>query len=135
MDMTRALSLQHNDRLTEMFYLREAFMRALRDSKPGTYPDSWPIDMSLKSSQQLCRDLIRCGVEELFEATQHFRNAKAHRSTDVSEFDRQAFLEEVVDGLNYVLSPLVLMGFTADDLFAMYVQKDGIINERLVSGY
>lgn len=123
------------DRLTSMFRLRESFMTALREKKPDTYPASWPIDITKKESQRLCRDLARCGVEEVFEAVQHFRNAKAHRDSDVTEFDRDAVVEEMVDAFNYFLSMLILMGVTEDELFESFCQKDQVIHDRLKNGY
>ena len=75
------------------------------------------------------------GVEEMFEALQHFKNWKPHRSTEITNFDHDEFLEEIVDAFNYFLSVLVLTGVAAEDLFDAYVKKDIKIHERLKSGY
>ena len=75
------------------------------------------------------------GVEEMFEALQHLKNWKPHRMTEVSEFNTDMFLEEVVDAFNYFLSVLVLTGFSASDLFEAYEDKDFVIRERIDNGY
>ena len=122
------------DRLSEIFSLRESFMRELRGVKPQEYP-VWPVDLSQKSSQQHLRDMALRGVEEMFEALQHLKNWKPHRDTELPEFDREEFLEEVVDAFNYFFSVLVLMGIDADELYTSYLNKDNIIRDRLKSKY
>ena len=97
--------------------------------------ESWPLDLSKKQSQQHVRDMALRGVEEMFEALQHLKNWKPHRKTEVKEFDREEFLEEIVDAFNYFLSILILTGFDDKDLMSAYRKKDKIINERLRTGY
>ena len=109
-------------------------MTALKAKKSCEYPE-WPIDLSSKQDQQHVRDMALRGVEEMFEALQHLKNWKPHRDTEVREFDREEFLEEVVDAFNYFLSVLVLTGVTADELFSAYDRKDKIIHDRLIGGY
>ena len=58
---------QSNDRLDEIFQLREEFMQSIVDKLPGYYPE-WPIDVSKKQSQTVLRDSVLRGVEEIFEA-------------------------------------------------------------------
>ncbi len=123
-----------SDRLSEIFERREAFMRRLRELMPESSPD-WPVDLSEKENQQHVRDMALRGVEEMFEALQHLKNWKPHRQTEITEFDRSEFLEEIVDAFNYFLSILVLTGFSADDLIDAYRKKDEIINSRLETGY
>ena len=122
------------DKLDEMFALRERFMTALRDRQPDEYP-SWPIDLADKASQQHARDMALRGVEEMFEALQHLKNWKPHRVTEVKEFDRSEFVEEVVDAFNYFLSVLVMTGVTSEELYQTYCMKDNIIHNRLKTGY
>ena len=122
------------DRLTHIFKLREDFMLSLKERKPHTSPD-WPVDLSDRMSQQHIRDMALRGVEEMFEAVQHLKNWKPHRSTEIKDFNRDEFLEEVVDAFNYFLSVLILVGVDSDDLYKMYCQKDKIIHDRLGTGY
>ena len=122
------------DKLDEMFRLRQSFMESMKVAKPGIYPE-WPVDISQKQNQQLLRDTALKGVEEMFEALQHLKNWKPHRNTEIKDFDREEFLEEVVDAFNYFLSLLVMTGVSADELFEAYSKKDDIIHKRLKTGY
>ena len=121
------------DRLLEIFRRREAFMKKLQESS-GSGQLQWPLDLSIKENQQHVRDMALRGVEEMFEALQHLKNWKPHRKTEITEFDRGEFLEEIVDAFNYFLSILVLTGFDDKDLMAAYRKKDEIIFERLRTG-
>ena len=122
------------DKLDEMFSLRQEFMKAMKATRPSIYPD-WPVDISEKQNQQLLRDTALKGVEEMFEALQHLKNWKPHRNTEITEFNRDEFLEEIVDAFNYFFSILVLTGVTSEELYSTYVKKDDIIHKRLQSGY
>jgi len=122
------------DKLDSMFELRERFMKSLNEKIPGSTPTS-PLNLSKKEDQQLCRDVALRGVEEMFEALQHLKNWKPHRVTEVSGFDREKFLEEMVDAFNYFFSLLIMTGFSSDDLFREYLRKDGVIHKRLIDGY
>jgi hypothetical protein len=124
-----------NCKLDKMFKKRLAFIEQMQVSKPGSYPE-FPLDMSRKDSQQVCRDLALRGVEEMFEALAHLKNWKPHRSTDIKdELNRDEFLEEVVDALNYFFAMLIVTGFNHEDLYAAYIKKDKVIRERLKNGY
>ncbi len=122
------------DKLDEMFRLRQDFMKAMKTAKPDIYPE-WPVEICEKKNQQLLRDTALKGVEEMFEALGHLKNWKPHRSTEITEFDRDEFLEEIVDAFNYFFSILVLTGVSSDELYSTYVKKDDIIHKRLQSGY
>ena len=124
-----------NCRLEEMFKLRLSFMNMMQKTIPGSYPD-FPVDISKKSSQQVCRDLALKGVEEMFEALQHLKNWKPHRVTNIEqELDREEFLEEVVDAFNYFFAMLIVTGFDEKELFEAYLKKDKKIRQRLLNGY
>ena len=124
----------NKDRLTELFELRESFMKSLEEARPGTYPE-WPVNISEKKSQQILRDTALKGIEEMFEALQHLKNWKPHRSTEIQDFDKEEFLEEVVDAFNYFLSVLALVGVNEDDFYEAYRKKDQIIRDRISNGY
>ena len=109
-------------------------MKQLEAAKPGSYPP-WPLDISTKESQQVLRDTALKGIEEMFEALQHLKNWKPHRVTDLPDFNREEFLEEVVDAFNYFLSVLVLVDITEEEFFQAYQSKDAKIRSRIVSGY
>ena len=109
-------------------------MHHIESVKSGTYP-KWPIDITTKESQQLIRDLVLKGVEEMFEALGHLKNWKPHRDTDNPEINQEEFLEEIVDAFNYFLSMLILVGVSPNDLYNAYVKKDKKIHDRLSQGY
>ena len=129
-----SLNNLNNDSLKEMFDLRQKFMSGMLEIFPDVYPE-WPVNIHDKKSQQVLRDTALKGVEEMFEALQHLKNWKPHRQTEVKTFDREEFLEEVVDAFNYFFSLLVLTGVDSDELFSAYEKKDKIIRDRIDSGY
>ena len=114
--------------------MRESFMRALAEKQPAVL-QKWPLNIKEKSSQQVVRDTVLKGVEEMFESLSLLKNWKPHRVTEVEDFDHQAFLEEYVDAFNYFLSVLVMLGVDAEELYEAYVRKDKIIHERIGKGY
>ena len=126
--------MKESDQLQEMFRLRQQFMCRMKEVHPLVYPE-WPVDLSDKKSQQAIRDVALKGVEEMFEALGHLKNWKPHRMTELKQFDKDKFLEEVVDAFNYFFSLLVLTGTSANDLFEAYRKKDHIIHQRLDEGY
>jgi len=122
-------------KLDSMFKKRMSFIKMMQKTRPGSYPE-FPLDLTKKESQQVCRDLALRGVEEMFEALQHLKNWKPHKLTECNdEIDKDEFLEEVVDALNYFFAMLIVTGFNEDDLYAAYLKKDKIIRERLFNGY
>ena len=123
-----------DDKLDVIFELREKFMTHMREIHPDVYPQ-WPVDLTNKQSQQVIRDIALKGVEEMFEALGHLKNWKPHRTIQDKNFDKEEFLEEIVDAFNYFLSLLVMTGTTSDELFRAYVKKDAIIHARLDDGY
>jgi len=122
------------DKLDTMFLLRKEFMEKLRNKIPDSYP-SLPLDLTTKTDQQFCRDMMLRGVEEMFEALQELKNWKPHRKTEVEDFDKDKFLEEIVDAFNYFFSIIIMTDYSADELYDAYVKKDKVIHERLDDGY
>ena len=123
-----------SDRLKQIFDFREEFMQLIKVKYQDSYP-TWPIDLSEKKSQAVIRETALKGVEEMFEALGHLKNWKPHRETEMKEFNREEFLEEVVDSFNYFFSLLVLMGVDCNEFFEAFIKKDLIIRERLKAGY
>lgn len=121
-------------KLKIIFQKRLEFINEMKEKIPGSYPE-FPLDMSKKESQQVCRDLSLKGVEEMFEALQHLKNWKPHRQTELPEIDKDEFLEEVVDAFNYFFAMLIVTGFNEDDLFDAFLVKDNVIRKRLKDGY
>lgn len=109
-------------------------MQSIVDKLPGYYPE-WPIDVSKKQSQTVLRDSVLRGVEEIFEALGHLKNSKPHRETEITQFEKEEFLEEIVDAYNYFFTTLVLLGISSDDFHKAYKRKHNIILDRLKEGY
>ena len=122
------------DRLNQIFQMRHDFMTKMLEVMPQAQP-KFPVDVTTKESQQYCRDLALRGVEEMFEALQHLKNWKSHRVTEISEFDRENFLEEVVDAFNYFFALLVALDCNPDEFFEAYCKKDKIIHQRIIDKY
>ena len=121
-----------DDKLQRIFALREEFMQKINSTVPDAYP-SWPVDLSKKKNQKAIREFAFRGMEELFEALLHLKNWKDIREETygVPEFDREEFLEEMIDAFNYFLAIIVLSGVDYKEFFNAYVRKHDIITERL----
>ena len=122
------------DKLNQIFEMRNTFMHMLQDKFPDSYPE-WPVDLSTKKAQITCRETALKGVEEMFEALQHLKNWKPHRKTEMPEINREEFLEEIVDAFNYFLSLIILIGVDVDEFYDSFMKKDKIIRDRLNKGY
>ncbi len=120
----------HADRLEWMFGLRNQFMNLLNEKVPNSYPKC-PVDITEKESQKFLREKTLRGVEELFEALQHLKNWKDHRGDVTTDIDKDEFLEEFVDALNYFFAVLIMAGIDSDQLFKAYHAKHIKICNRL----
>ncbi len=120
------------NRLESIFTLREDFMKLINERIEGAYPE-WPVDLSKKQNQQAIREFAFRGMEELFEALLHLKNWKNHRESTygVPEFDREEFLEEMIDAFNYFLAIVILAGVDHKEFFNAYLKKHKIICDRL----
>ena len=123
-------------KLKDMFDLRKSFIQRIQIERPGSYPVPVPLEnLSEKRSQQVCRDLALRGVEEMFEALQHLKNWKPHKITEDKEFNKEEFLEEIVDVFNYFMALLIVVDVDEEKLFKAYLKKDKKIRKRLDEGY
>ncbi len=125
---------KNDDRLAQIFAMRSNFLQAMKEKIPKAQPEL-PIEISSKTGQQYCRDIALRGVEEMFEALQHLKNWKTHRLTDVPDFDRGEFLEEIVDAFNYFFALLIAVDCDEDEFFEAFLKKDKIIHDRLKNKY
>ena len=123
------------DKLENIFKKREEFMLLIKEKFPDTYPSTWPVDIKGKSSQSILRETALKGVEEMFEALQHLKNWKSHRETEITSFNREEFLEEIVDAFNYFFSLMILIGVDVEEFYQAFNSKDGIIRRRIEKGY
>lgn len=123
--------------LHDMFVMQEALMRRYheRAKSKGYYMPDWPVDISSKRDQQACREAGLKSVEEFFESLQHLKNWKPHRNTEVKEFNRDAFLEEIADHFHYYLELLIFMGISPTEFVEAYTKKNTKNHQRLDDGY
>lgn len=119
--------------LGEIFELQASLMEHFR--RAGFPMPHYPVDIMKKENQRICRDTGLKAIEELFEAIQHLKNWKPHRRTEVPEFDRDAFLEEIADSLHYLFELLVFLGVSPRELKDAYARKNRINHDRIDNGY
>lgn len=116
----------------DMWVTQIEFMKLLQ--KLRRFPE-FPVDLSTKEGQQLVKDNINECMAELFEARVLLKNAKTHRATNISEFDRSAYIEECVDVFKYFLGTLILSGVSIDEFKASFLQKTLVNTKRINDGY
>ena len=117
-----------------MFELRKEFLNSLRSRVPDAVRDM-PLDPTRRDDQVFLRETTLRGVEEMFEALMTLKNSKTHRQLEIKEFNRDHFLEEVVDSFNYFFNVLLYLGVTPEEFMAAYKNKHDIIMRRLEEGY
>ncbi len=79
----------------EMWEQQSEFVKLLQ--KKRGFPET-PVDLSKKDGQKFVKSLVYETMTELFEALVHLKNSKSHRATEIKEFERNEFVEELVDG-------------------------------------
>ena len=120
------------DRLTKVWNDQKAFMRLLVERRD--FPQ-FPVDLRTKEGQRLVKTIAQDAMGELYEAVQHLKNAKLHRATDVSDFDRAAFIEELVDALKLLLEVAILAGISLEEFFEVYEKKTALNTARIEGSY
>jgi len=114
------------DRLDEMFLSQEEFMYDLKETG---FPD-FPLDLTQKDSFAFLRDVGTRAVEEIFEALSHLKAGKPWRS-DQNSWDRDAFIEELVDAQRFLLEVLILAGVSSEEFMGAFDEKVAITRDRL----
>lgn len=120
------------DRLLQMYDKQRSFMELLQ--KKRGFPE-FPVDLASKSGQKVCKQVAFDAMSELFEAIQELKNSKDHRATDVHGFDRDHYVEELVDCLHYFFEIAILSGVSADELYDAFAKKDEVNRQRIENGY
>lgn len=120
------------DRFSEMWQQQQKFMDLLKEKRefPG-----YPVNTSTKSGQKLLKSITHECMHELFEANLLLKNSKDHRITDLKEFDRESYVEELCDALHYFFEIAILSGISPDELYDAYIKKGKINVERVEKGY
>lgn len=122
------------DKLDMIFELRKQFIKELNDKKQ-CYQNVPLLSLTDKNSQIILRDHIIKAAEELFEANQELKNSKTHRESQITEFNKSAYVEELVDALNFIFSALILSDISSEELLDAYERKHKIIIERIKNNY
>lgn len=120
------------DKLEKMYNQQRDFNILLRDERQ--YPN-FPLDLSEKKNQQILKGLAHECMHELFEANHLLKNSKNHRVTDIKEFDRESYKEELVDALHYFFGIVVYSGITVDELYDAFMKKGEVNVKRVKTGY
>ena len=122
----------HKNMLEQTFVQQHAFMKLLQRER--NFP-AFPVDLTSKEGQTLCKQIAHDSMDELHEALQHLKNSKSHRATEIKDFDKSKFLEELSDHLHFFIELCIVANITFEELFSAYIQK-GTINElRIKTGY
>lgn len=121
-----------SDKLQEMWSQQLDFMNLLK--KKRGFPD-FPVDIRSKSGQKFLKGITYECMGELFEANQELKNSKSHRATEISDLDKDAYLEELIDSLHFFFEIVIASGITLNEMYDAYMKK-GVKNfERIESGY
>lgn len=120
------------DKLEEMWEQQHEFMNLLRSRRD--FPQ-FPVDAASKPGQKILKNITHECMHELFEANLLLKNAKDHRATDVHDFDRDAYVEELCDALHYFFEIAILSGVSMQELYEAYLKKGKVNINRIESGY
>lgn len=115
-----------------MWLSQESFMRLLQ--KKRNFP-SFPVDLESKSGQRLLKEIIHDCQDELGEARVLLKNTKNHRATEVKDFDRASYIEELIDSQKFLLEIFILSGITIEEFRAAFDAKTDINTNRIQNGY
>jgi len=118
--------------LNDLWDDQTKFMKLLQ--KERNFP-AFPVDMSSKSGQKLIKDIAHDCMHELFEALVTLKNSKNHRKTLVESFDRQNFVEELVDTQKFLLEILILAGVSIDEFCDRFFEKSKVNIDRITGDY
>lgn len=121
-----------DDNLCMIFSEQQKFMELLQRER--NFP-KFPVDISTKDGQKLLKEITHECMHELFEAVHLLRNSKSHRKTNISEFDRDAFMEELADALHYLVELFIVAGISPEELYKAYMKKGTINFARILSNY
>jgi hypothetical protein len=121
-----------SDKLSEMWNQQLQFMNLLKERRG--FPN-FPVDIKTKEGQKFLRGITYECMGELFEANQELKNSKAHRAAEITDLDREAYLEELIDSLHFFFEIVIASGISLDEMYTAYMKK-GIKNfSRIENGY
>ena len=118
--------------IQRMYQQQKEFMDLLREKRG--FPE-FPMDLNVKSSQKFIKSIAHDAMGELFEAVQELKNSKGHRATEISDFDREAYVEELVDTQHFLFEILILSGVSLEEFYKAYMAKGVRNDSRIRNGY
>ena len=124
--------MSDSEKFNVMFEQQKGFLELLRDERG--FP-TFPLNLSEKKNQQFLKSLAHECMHELFESNMLLKNAKSHRSTEINDFDRDAYMEELSDVLHYLIGILIYSGISCEEMYKMYMKKGQINLDRINGGY
>ena len=122
----------YDDRLTNMFVQQKNFIELLKEKR--NFPD-YPVDISSKSGQRVLKNIAYDAMQELFESIQLLKNSKDHRITNVSDIDREEFIEEISDCLHYLIEFMIVANISPQEIYQIYMKKGEINVDRINNDY
>ena len=123
---------KNEDMFLTMFRQQQEFLELLRDKRD--HPD-FPLNLSVKESQQFLKSLSHECMHELFESNMLLKNSKKHRTTEFIDFDRESYKEELSDVMHYLIGILIYSGISVEEMFEMYMKKGQVNIDRINNGY
>jgi hypothetical protein len=120
------------DKLQNMWEQQHSFMKLLQEKRG--FPD-FPVDIKTKPGQKFLKGITHECMGELFEANQELKNSKNHRATEISEIDRDAYIEELIDSLHFFFEILIASGISLDEMYEAYMKKGEKNVDRIINGY
>lgn len=118
--------------IADVLQTQKEFMDLLVEKR--NFPQ-FPVDMASKPGQKLIKDIMYDCMGELFEAGVLLKNSKQHRKTEIEEFDRASYIEELCDCLKFWSEILILSGISAEEFIKTFEQKTQINNDRINGNY
>ena len=116
----------------EMWKDQEGFIRLLQEKR--NFPQC-PVDISSKSGQKILKDIMHHCMDELFESSQHLRNHKSHRITELPEVDHDAYVGELVDATKLLIELIIMSGITLEQFCDAYEKKSQENVKRINGAY
>lgn len=120
------------DRLELMWGQQLKFMKLLQEKR--NFPE-FPVDIASKPGQKVIKDIAYDCMHELFEAIHLLKNSKNHRATNINDFDKDAFLEELGDVLHFYIEVCALAGISSEELYEAFMKKGDVNTARINSNY
>lgn len=118
--------------LKVMFEEQIRFMKLLKKERGFT---EFPVNLETKEGQKVVKNISHECMHELFEAVHLLSDAKDHKKSLTSDFDKQKFIEELSDVLHYFLGICILCDISAEDLYNEFMRKGTVNFSRILGGY